>query len=398
MRSRTKYLLIAFAFGLACKQPAIVSPPAPPPSPPPPPPVPVARAGGPYSSTTGTVNFDGSASTDPSGSALTYSWSFGDSTKGSGMKPSHTYQGDGTYLVSLTVTNAANVSSNPATTTASVSHPQPSHVLVGAGNIATCGDTKDEATAALIAALPGAAVFTLGDNVFENGTDSEYVNCYGPSWGQFKDRTRPTLGNHDYANGIGKSDAAGSFDYFGAALGPTRGLGYYSYDVGTWHIVVLNDKGDTDPAQHGIDPAQLQWLSNDLDSHPAQCTIAMFHVGLFISSNTAGWTSNPAHKPIWDVLYAKGVDVVLNGQQHNYERFAPMTPDGVVDTVSGIREFNVGTGGEAVDVFTVIHPHSEARAAVFGVLKLTLKPSSYDWQFLPIAGQTYTDSGSGTCH
>jgi hypothetical protein len=124
----------------------------------------------------------------------------------------------------------------------------------------------------------------------------------------------------------------------------------------------------------------------------------MWHVGLFVSSNTQGWTVNPGHKPLWDLLYAKGVDVVLNGQQHNYERFKPMTPAGDVDEANGIREFNVGTGGESIDNFTVIHPNSETHAAVFGVLKLTLKAGSYDWAFVPVAGETYTDSGSGTCH
>jgi len=319
----------------------------------------VAKAGGPYTSSDGTVTFDGSGSSDPSGSPLTYSWAFGDNATGTGMKPTHTYQSDGTFTVSLTVTNSANVSSAPASTTAAVTLPQPSAVLVGAGNIASCGVNNDERTAELIDALPTATVFTLGDNVFDSGTDSEYVNCYGPTWGRFLARTHATLGNHDYANG--GSNARGSFDYYGDHVGP-RGLGYYSYDLGTWHIIVLNDKGDTDPAFKGADATQMQWLTDDLNAHPNQCTLAMWHVGLFISSSVAGWTVNPGHKPLWDLLYAKGVDVVLNGQQHNYERFAPMTPNGDVDDATGIREFNVGTGGEAVDVFTVIHPHSETRA------------------------------------
>ena len=389
MRSRFKLLLLAAIVGLGCHTPGEVTSPAPPP-PPPPPPNPVAKPGGPYTSSTGTVTFDGSASTDPSGSQLTYSWAFGDSTMGTGMKPTHTYQRDGTFTVSLRVTNSANVSSAPSSTTAAI---EP--VLVGAGNVGTCGTNNDESTAQLLDAIPG-TVFTTGDNVFQDGTDSEYVNCYAPTWGRHLARTRPTLGNHDYANG--ESDAAGSFNYFGDRLGPTRGLGYYSYDLGTWHIIVLNDKGDTQGDLRGIDAAQTEWLTNDLNAHTNQCTLAMFHIALFISSKLEGWTVNPGHKPLWDLLYAKGVDVVVNGQQHNYERFTPMTPTGDVDATNGIREFNVGTGGDAVDTFTVIHPHSETRAAAFGVLKLTLKTGSYDWQFVPVAGETYTDSGSGSCH
>jgi hypothetical protein len=233
-------------------------------------------------------------------------------------------------------------------------------------------------------------VFTLGDNVFEKGTDSEYVNCYAPTWGKYLSRTHPTLGNHDYETG----NADGSFDYFGDRLGP-RGLGYYSYDVGAWHIIVLNDKGGPD-----LDPTQTAWLQADLSAHASQrCTLAMFHVPLFVSSNLPNWTVNPKHKPMWEILYNAGVDVVLNAQQHNYERFAPMNPDGDLDPTAGIREFNVGTGGEGVDTFIVaIHPHSEVRSGTFGVLKLTLQSSGYDWVFIPAAGSSFTDSGSGSCH
>jgi hypothetical protein len=353
--------------------------------------------GGPYTSSTGTVNFDGSASTDPNGGALTYAWTFGDSSNGSGSRPTHIYQKDGTFSVSLVVTNPQNVSSPPATTTATITHPATT-VFVGAGNIATCGNNKDEATAALIDALPNATVFTAGDNAFggiryTDGSDSAYINCYGPSWGRFLTRTYPVLGNHDYVT----PNARGAFDYFGGRLGPP-GLGYYSYDLGTWHIIVLNDHGSDSTF---LDPGspQGQWLAADLAAHTNVCTAALWHIPLFNSSNVPSWTSSPSHKPVWSTLYAAGVDVVINGQQHNYERFKPMTPDGVVDTARGIREFNVGTGGESVENFTVsIHPNSETRAGVFGVLKLTLKATGYDWQFLPIPGSNYSDSGSGTCH
>lgn len=389
MKSSFKFFFLAVIMGFGCK-PGVTPPSPPPPVSPPPPPAPVAVVGGPYTSTTGVVTFDGSGSSDPGGSALTYNWNFGDNTTGTGQKPSHTYQTDGTFNVSLTVTNAASVSSAPSTTTANVARAQAGEVLVGAGNIATCGSNNDQKTALLIDAIPG-TVFTLGDNVFEGGTADEYANCYAPTWGRFLTRTRPVLGNHDYANG--SSNAEGSFSYFGDRFPGPPGLGYYSYDLGSWHVIVLNDKGDAK-----IDAAQMQWLNDDLNAHTNQCTIAMWHVPAFLSSNLAGWTVNPSYRPLWNVLYAKGVDVAVNGQQHNYERMAPMTPAGDVDQANGIRQFNVGTGGESVDVFSVIHPNSQTRAAVYGVLKLTLKPGSYDWQFVPVAGESYTDSGSGSCH
>jgi len=394
VKSRLALPFALVLIGFACKPSTEIQSPAPP-SPPPPDHAPVAVAGGPYNSATGTISVDGSQSSDPdAGDVLTFRWNFGDGTTGDSVKMSHTYQNDGNYNVSLIVTDNKGAKDTASTTAGiAIEH---GAVLIGAGNIATCGTTNDDKTAQIIDALPNAAVFTTGDNVFEHGNDSEYVSCYGPSWGRFLSRTHPTLGNHDYDNG--SSDGAGSFQYFGDRI--PAGTGYYSYDVGTWHVIVLNDKGGTDPNNPGLDQAQMAWLQSDLDQHQNQkCTIAMWHVPLFQSSNTPNWTVNPGHKPIWDMLYAAGVEIVLNGQQHNYERFAPMTPAGDVDSTNGIREFNVGTGGESVDNFTVaIHPHSEVRAAAFGVLKLSLKPDSYDWQFVPIDGATFSDSGSGTCH
>jgi hypothetical protein len=377
-------VLLLGVVGLACK--SGIEPPPPPVSPPPPtnhPPV--AVVGGPYTSDSGSVQFDGTQSSDPDGDALTFAWNFGDGATGSGSKPSHTYAQDGDYNVSLVVKDSKNASSTPATTTAAIAR---APTLVGAGNIAS-GSNNDERTAALLDQIPG-TVFTTGDNAFPDGTDSAYAKYYAATWGRHLSRTRPVLGNHDYYD----SDAKGSFDFFGDRLGTTRGLGYYSYDLGSWHIIVLNDKGNA-----SIDATQAEWLMADLAAHPSQCTIAMWHVALFISSNTPGWIVNPDHKPLWDVLYGAGVDIVLNGQQHNYERFAPMNPNGDLDPVNGIREFNVGTGGESTDNFTVaIHPHSEVRGTDFGVLKLTLKTGRYDWTFVPIAGASFSDAGSGSCH
>ncbi|HET7664756.1 MAG TPA: PKD domain-containing protein, partial [Mycobacterium sp.] len=190
--SRLKFLLVVAFVGVACQK--TVTPPSPPVPPPPPPNhPPVAAVGGPYNSADGTVSFDGSASTDPDGDALTYAWNFGDGTNGTGVKPSHTYTADGDFNVSLVVKDTHDASSTPATTLARVTRPVPGMTFVGAGNIATCGGHDDERTATLIEQMPGAIVFTLGDNAFENGTDSEYVNCYGPSWGRFKTQTHPTL-------------------------------------------------------------------------------------------------------------------------------------------------------------------------------------------------------------
>lgn len=365
-------------------------PPAPPPPPPPPPPVnhaPVAKAGGPYNTETGVIAFDGSASSDSDGDALTYAWQFGDGGTSSNVKGTHTYVNPGPYTVTLIVTDSKGLASAPDSAAVTVAL---APVIMGAGNIASCGSNNDLATAAIIANMPNAQVFTLGDNVFPQGTADNYTNCYGPTWGQFLDRTHAVFGNHEYD--LGNADAA--FAYFGDHAGP-KGLGYYSYELGNWHIIVLNDHGGA-----SIDTAQMTWLQSDLAADTKPCTLAMWHVPLFLSSHTAGWNVNPEHKPIWDALYAANVDVVLNGQQHNYERFAPMTPSGDVDTTRGIRQFSVGTGGESVDNFEVVHPHSEiqAPAASFGVLKLTLKHNGYDWQFIPAAGVTFTDSGSGSCH
>jgi hypothetical protein len=197
------------------------------------------------------------------------------------------------------------------------------------------------------------------------------------------------MGNHEYNTG----NAAAAFDYFGDRAGP-RDLGYYSFDLGQWHVIVLNDNIPGQPFTRGS--AQDQWLSEDLAAHPRQCTLAAWHAGMFLSSNTPAFTVRD-RRAIWDRLYEAGVDVVLNAQQHHYERLAPMRPDGAFDA-TGIREFNVGTGGESVELPTVaIHPNSEVRAARFGVLKLTLDSNSYHWDFLPISGAP-VDSGSASCH
>jgi PKD repeat protein len=375
--------VLLLAAGVACRASVDPQPPPPPSLPPPTNHAPVAAVAGPYNSETGTITFDGSASSDPDGDALTFAWQFGDGATSTAKQGTHTYATDGSYTVSLTVTDSKGLSSSAVTTSATVAK---APVLIGAGNIATCGSDNDLRTAQVIDTIPG-TVFTLGDNVSPTSTTDTYDGCYEPTWGRFRDRTWAVLGNHEYAG-----DPNASFDYFGDHAGP-RGLGYYSYPLGAWHIIVLNDHGGS-----SIDQDQFTWLTADLAANTKPCTLAMWHVPLFLSSHTPGWTVNPDHKPIWDLLYNAGAEVVLNGQQHNYERFAPMTPAGALDTARGIREFSVGTGGESVDEFNVIHPNSEVQAKAFGVLKLTLRSNGYDWQFIPVAGSTFSDSGSGSCH
>ena len=262
-------------------------------------------------------------------------------------------------------------------------------VLVGAGDIADCSGSGDEATAKLLGDISG-TVYTTGDNAYESGTASEFSDCYDPTWGRYKDRTRPSVGNHEYHT----VDASGYFDYFGPAAGDPK-KGYYSYDLGGWHIVSLNSM-----CEHvggcGATSPMVRWLKQDLASHPKPCTLAYWHHPLF-SSGSHG--NVPKMKPSWDALYAADAEVVLNGHDHDYERFAPQSPSGAADGARGIREFVVGTGGRELRPFGTVRAHSEIRnAETFGVLKLSLHPNSYEWSFVPVAGKTFTDSGSGQCH
>jgi 3',5'-cyclic AMP phosphodiesterase CpdA len=205
-------------------------------------------------------------------------------------------------------------------------------------------------------------------------------------------RTRPAPGNHEYYT----SGASGYFGYFGSAAGDSS-LGYYSYDLGQWHVVVLNTNDQCKYVSCSAGSEQEKWLQADLAAHPAQCTLAYFHYPLFTSGNYAPGISTV--RPLWDDLYSGGADVVLNGHDHLYERFAPQTPSGAEDQARGIREFVVGTGGAEHYGIKAVQPHSEVRNTdTFGVLKLTLHASSYDWQFVPEANKTFTDSGSTSCH
>ncbi len=262
-------------------------------------------------------------------------------------------------------------------------------VLVGAGDIADCTDLSGaEATAKLLEQIPG-TVMAVGDLAYPDGS-KENLACYDKTWGRVKARTRPAPGNHEF-------HAAGArpyFDYFGAAAGPKDG--YYSYELGTWHILALNseckDIGGCDTGSR-----EVRWLRADLAAHPAACTLAYFHKPLFSSGSAHG--NDPEMKPLWQALYDANAEVVINGHDHNYERFAPQNPDGVGDAARGIREFVVGTGGKNHRPMALSKPNSESQNAdTFGVLKLTLRAGAYDWQFIPEAGKYFADSGTEKCH
>jgi hypothetical protein len=258
-------------------------------------------------------------------------------------------------------------------------------VLVGAGDIAECGNSGSEDTARLLDRIDG-YVFTAGDNAYKDGTAEEFRDCYDRTWGRQKARTRPSPGNHDYHTPL----AAPYYEYFGALAGPP-GLGYYSYDVGSWHIVSLNSMVRADPGS-----AQYQWLQADLAASRAACTMAYWHHPVF-SSGENGY--DPQMQPIWYLLFDNGADLVINGHEHDYERFAPQDPEGRADGVRGIREIISGTGGRSLRPFSTTAPNSEIRSnSSYGVLKLTLRAAAYDWEFVPVAGGSFRDAGSGHCH
>jgi hypothetical protein len=274
----------------------------------------------------------------------------------------------------------------PATTPTSGGDP----VLIGAGDICVTSIIGNAgATAKLIEALPTAGVFTLGDNSNETGTASQYTSCYAKTWGAFLNRTRATIGNHDCLT----SGCVPYYAYFGAAAGPA-GQGYYSYDLANnWHVIVLNSQG-TEVGGTGAGSPQETWLRADLAANPGKHIIAMWHIPVF----TSGLLSRTAYTVWWQDLYAAHADLILDGHDHLYERFALQSPVGKADP-AGIREFIVGTGGASPDPFGTTAANSQVRnTGTFGVLQLTLHAHSYDWQFIPIAGSTFTDSGAQATH
>jgi hypothetical protein len=260
-------------------------------------------------------------------------------------------------------------------------------VLIGAGDIAYCSNSHDSETAALVRAS-GGIPFTLGDNAYGQGTAAQYADCYAPTWGEFNGRIHPTVGDNEYDT----PGAAPYYAYFGAAAGQT-GKGWYSYDVGAWHVVVLNSNCS---AVGGCDAGspQEQWLRKDLAAANARCVAAMWHEPRFSSV----YSNRSRTKAFWEALEDYGGDIVVNGHDHAYERFAPQDADGRFDP-NGIRQFIVGTGGRSLaSAFNTVQPNSEVRNnKTYGVLKLTLGAGGYDFAFVPVAGSSFRDSGHGTC-
>ena len=257
-------------------------------------------------------------------------------------------------------------------------------VLVGAGDIGECASSGGPAqTAKLLAQIPG-VVFTAGDNAYPNGSSNDYKLCYAPTWGMQRERTRPAPGNHDYHT----PNAAGYFGYFGANAGDPA-TGYYSYRLGTWHIIVLNTNIPFGPTS-----VQQAWLRDDLGRHVGPCTLAYWHHPRFSSGREGSDTSVAS---IWQTL-EQGTDVAITGHDHHYERFSPQLSDGTPDG-RGIREFVVGTGGGALFPMGARASNSEVRIpGTFGVLKLTLLPGSYSWSFLGAPDGAVVDSGTAPCH
>jgi acid phosphatase type 7 len=258
----------------------------------------------------------------------------------------------------------------------------PDATIVAAGDIGVCGRAEVEATARLIDGISG-PVLALGDLAYPDGTDRDFTSCYDPSWGRHRQRTRPTPGNHEYAT----AGASPYYRYFGENAGP-QGLGYYSFQAGPWLVISLNSNVAVDAGS-----PQVAWLRSTLADQPARCTLAYWHHPLF-SSGKHG--PNGQMRAFWQVLQEAGADVVLVAHDHLYERFAPQTADGRSGS-TGIRQFTVGTGGAVPTAMRARAPNSEVVSSEEGVLRMTLRTDGYDWQFVPIAGKSFSDAGSASC-
>jgi hypothetical protein len=256
-------------------------------------------------------------------------------------------------------------------------------VFVGAGDIAQCHTGHSEGTAKLLDSIPG-TVFTLGDNAYFTGSREDYRNCYGPTWGRHRARTRPVPGNHEYES----PGAIPYFEYYGQAAGPF-GTGFYSFEIGPWHLIALNSNIDV-----GESSEQVRWLREDLRASRARCTLAYWHHPLFSSGPNGNMRPM---QTIWRVLQEESADVVLTAHDHLYERFAPQDADGRPDPQRGLRSFVVGTGGATLSPFFRALPNSEVRLSTYGVLKLTLTADRFEWEFITVDSGTL-DSGTVPCH
>jgi len=294
-----------------------------------------------------------------------------------------------TLIPTVTATPAPTVTALPSATPL----PTPA-VLIGAGDVSYCGPDYlgDDQTAVLLGSLlaqnPQAQVFIAGDVVQGEGLAWEYRDCFTPTWGRFIDRIHPAPGNHDYLTDGG----APYFAYFGTRAG-APGAGYYSYDLGEWHIVALNSI--CTEVACGKDSTQVKWLRADLAASRKSCTLLYWHYPRW-SSGLAGGTGIPG--AFWDAAAEFGAEIVVTGHDHDYERFDPLDAAGRPDP-NGILQFVAGTGGAALRGWGTPAPHSALRNNdTWGLLKFSLYPGRYQWEFLPVAGQSFTDSGSGTCH
>jgi len=272
-----------------------------------------------------------------------------------------------------------------------------SMLVAAAGDIAcepgeerTSGTCHHRDTSDLLVSGGLAAVLPLGDLQYEDGALEKFKKSYDPTWGRVKDITHPAVGNHEYLT----EDANGYFDYFRAAAGE-RSRGYYSFDLDGWHLIALNSVCG---AVGGCDAGspQHEWLKADLAASNAACTLAYWHAPRFASGH---YSNDTDYQPFWELLFEDGAEIVLNGHDHSYQRYAPMTPTGTRNDEKGIREFVVGTGGKNHTAVDSSGTNREAAEdGTYGVLQLTLREGSYDWRFVPDVRGGYTDSGSGTCH
>ena len=275
-------------------------------------------------------------------------------------------------------------------------------VVVAVGDM-VCGHEsynmpcQQMATSNLALRLRPNAVVIAGDTQYERGEYADFLQYYAPSWGRLKAISYPAVGDHEYH----VPGAAGYFDYFngvGKFTGSAgdRDKGYYSFDLGAWHLIALNYNCDA-TGGCGDGSPQTQWLRADLAAHPAPCTLAYWHRPAF-SSGQHG--NHSIYQPFWEALYEHGAELFIAGHSHDYERFAPQTSSGEYDPVRGIREFIVGTGGQRLEHLQPEGrmPNSEVfHEGEFGVLKLILRPAGYEWQFIATTGAVI-DSGTGSCH
>lgn len=280
-------------------------------------------------------------------------------------------------------------SAHAADWTSSEPTEEPSHRMIAVGDIAACYSTGDEQVAAMVANMPG-TIATLGDTVYTFGYLGDYFRCFQPSWGPLKSRIRPAIGNHEY---LWKGGSP-FFNYFRSAAGP-RHRGYYSYDLGSWHIVVINSNcakiGGCGPGS-----PQYSWLRRDLRLNRGRCSLAYWHHPRYSIGRMGPYAGM---KPVWNLLYRYGTEAVLTGHDHNYQRYTPIGDAGVRDTRRGIREFVVGTGGASKQAITRYSSYVEAsQDDYYGVLKLDLYKSHFSWEFVSTPDGAYSDSGEDRCH